>query len=85
MTRRVEYSRDAVRTLSRIDRRTASRLRHKIDQLASEPEALGNNVKGLKGEPGLMRLRVGDWRVIFTADLVVLLVVRIAPRGSAYD
>jgi mRNA-degrading endonuclease RelE of RelBE toxin-antitoxin system len=31
-----------------------------------------------------MRLRVGDWRVIYTADLVVLLVLKVAPRGSAY-
>jgi mRNA interferase RelE/StbE len=32
-----------------------------------------------------MRLRAGDWRVIYTADLVVLLVVKVAPRGAAYD
>jgi mRNA interferase RelE/StbE len=85
MTRRVEYSRDAVRTLSRIDRRTAIRIRGKVDQLARDPEALGNNVKALKGEPGLMRLRVGDWRVIYSEDGIVLLIVQVASRGSAYD
>lgn len=85
MAGRVEYSRDAVRTLSRIDRKTARRIREKLDLLAREPEALANNVTALKGQPELMRLRVGDWRVIYTESLVVLLVLRIAPRGSAYD
>ncbi len=85
MTRRVEYSRDAIKTLARIDRRTGRRIRDKLDQLAREPETLANNVTVLKGQPDLVRLRVGDWRVIYTERLVVLMVLRIAPRGSAYD
>jgi mRNA interferase RelE/StbE len=85
VTKHIEYSRDAVRTLTRIDRATSKRIRRKIEQLAREPEALANNVRALKGGGGLMRLRVGDWRVIYTEDLVVLLVVRVAPRGSAYE
>ncbi len=85
MSRRVEYSRDAAKTLMRIDRATSKRLREKIDLLATDPDALANNVRALRGGEGLMRLRVGDWRVIYTADLVILLVVKIAPRGSAYE
>lgn len=69
----------------RIDRATSRRIRDKIDLLATDPAALTNNVRALRGREGLMRLRVGDWRVIYTADLVVLLVVRVAPRGSAYE
>lgn len=85
MAKRVEYSREAVKTLSRIDHVTSRRIRQKVNQLASHPEALANNVSALKGGQGLMRLRVGDWRVIYTEDLVVLLVVKVSPRGSAYD
>lgn len=62
----------------------ASRIVTKIEQLATAPETLGNNVRALKGGDGLMRLRVGDWRVIYR-DGVVLRIVRIAPRGSAYE
>ena len=83
--RRVEYGRDAAKTLRRIDRATSRRIRGKIRQLARDPDSLANNVTALKGAEGLMRLRVGDWRVIYTADLVVLLVIRIAPRGGAYE
>jgi mRNA interferase RelE/StbE len=69
----------------RIDRATSKRIRDKIDLLATDPDARGNNVRALKGREGLMRLRVGDRREIYTADLVVLLVLKVAPRGSAYD
>jgi mRNA interferase RelE/StbE len=85
VARRVEYSSEATRTLMRIDRATSKRIREKVDLLAIDPEALANNVRALKGAEGLMRLRVGDWRVIYTADLVVLLVLKVAPRGSAYE
>jgi mRNA interferase RelE/StbE len=83
--RRVEYGRDAARTLLRMDRATARRIRSKVAQLAVDPEALANNVKALKGSDRLMRLRVGDWRVIYTEDLLILLVIKVAARGSAYD
>lgn len=65
MVREVEYSRQALRQLSRIDRATAERIVLKVEQLAAEPASLANNIKVLKGV-GLMRLRVGDWRVIYT-------------------
>jgi mRNA interferase RelE/StbE len=81
----VEYSRDATKTLLRMDRATAQRIRGKVAQLAAETDSLANIVRALRGGDGLMRLRVGDWRVIYTEDMQVLLVVRVAPRGGAYD
>lgn len=83
--RQVEYARDAAKILQRIDQATARRIRDKVRQYADDPASLANNVIVLKGGEGLRRMRVGDWRVIFTEDLVVVLVVRIAPRGGAYD
>ena len=83
--RRVEYHPKAVKILRRIDQATADRIRLKVRQLAEDPDSLANNVTAMQGEPGLMRLRVGDWRVVYTENLVVLLVVRIGPRGGIYD
>lgn len=83
--RRVEYSREAVKTLARIDRAASRRIRSKVEQLAADPGSLANNVSPLKGGKGLMRLRVGDWRVIYTETLIVVAVLRVAPRGSAYE
>jgi mRNA interferase RelE/StbE len=82
--KRVVYSRDAVKTLRRMPANTAQLIRSKVDLYAADPSAQANNVKMLRGEPGLFRLRAGDWRVLFTEDHIVVAIIRIAPRGSAY-
>lgn len=85
MKRRVVYSLAAIRTLRRMPANAARTVRTKITQYAGEPSALANNVKALKGEPGYLRLRIGDWRVAFSEAGEVIAIIRIAPRGSAYD
>ncbi|WP_420606258.1 type II toxin-antitoxin system RelE family toxin [Novosphingopyxis sp.] len=63
---RIIYSREALKALQRIDGLTANRIVAKIELLAAQPERLSNNIRRLKGsEKGLLRLRVGDWRVIY--------------------
>lgn len=84
MAKPITYTREARKALKRIDRATAGRIIGKIELLAMDPAALANNVRALKGGGGLMRLRVGDWRVIYR-DTTILAVIRIAPRGAAYD
>ena len=83
--KRITYSKDALRTLRRIPANVAVTIRTKVEQYAIDPAALTNNVKALKGEPGVFRLRVGDWRVLFTEEGEVLAIIRIAPRGAAYE
>ncbi len=64
----------------------ARTIRGKIERLAVNPYAPNNNIRALKGRPGY-RLRVGDWRVIYelSGDVLLVRVMTIAPRGSAYD
>ena len=81
----ITFSKDAVRTLLRMPANTARLIRAKLDQYASDPASLANNVKSLKGEPGVLRLRVGDWRVLFTETGDILAVIRVAARGDAYE
>ncbi len=69
----------------RMDRATSARIRAKIAQLADDPDSLANNITPLKGGDGLSRLRVGDWRVIYTETLVIVSVVRVGPRGGVYE
>jgi len=86
MSWRIEYSADALIALRRIPTNLARTIRTKIERLAANPFAPNNNVKALKGRPGY-RLRVGDWRVIYSLrrDVLVVHVLAIAPRGRAYD
>jgi len=80
----VEYRPRALKTLSKMPRNTAVRIRAKIDAYAQDPASQANNVKALKGTQGAIQLRVGDWRVIME-DGVVLVVMRIGPRGGVYE
>lgn len=85
MVKRIAYSRDAMKTLRRMPANTSKRIRSKVQTYAKDPESLANNVQPLKGERGTFRLRVGDWRIIFTENDDVVAVIRIAPRGSVYQ
>jgi mRNA interferase RelE/StbE len=80
----IRYTKTALKALARIPTVTARLIRDKIEQYAEAPTSLTNNVKKLKGRDGY-RLRVGDWRVIFDQDGVVLDVLQIGPRGSIYE
>lgn len=83
--KRITYSKDALRTLRRMTANVSALIRAKIEQYAADLASLAANVKALKGEPGVFRLRVGDWRVLFGEDGEVVAIVRIAPRGAAYE
>ena len=68
-----------------MSRNTARLIREKLDQLAQDPYAHNPNVTRLQGRPAY-RLRVGDWRVIYELedDRLVILVLKVAPRGGVY-
>jgi mRNA interferase RelE/StbE len=83
---RIEYSRDALKSLLRMPANTAKLIRTKVERLAADPFGANNNVKRLKGIDAF-RLRVGDWRVVYEIDrrTIVIFVIRIGPRGSVYE
>jgi mRNA interferase RelE/StbE len=75
----------ARKDLRRIDPRTRKRLLNAIARLAQGAELTGD-VKRLQGSHEY-RLRVGDWRVRFERQdrQLVIVIVRVLPRGRAYD
>lgn len=79
----IEYSRSAARSLTRMPRNRSIRIRNKIRADADDPSSQANNVKRLRGVDGLLRLRVGDWRVIMR-DAGRVQVLHIASRSRAY-
>ena len=79
----IAYSKTAQKALMRMPRNWAIRIRDKVNAYASDPASQANNVKALRGTDGMLRLRVGDWRVVM-CDGVVLEILDIKARGSAY-
>jgi len=79
----IVYSKTAQKALVRMPRNWAIRIRDKVSAYADDPVSQANNVKALQGMDRMLRLRVGDWRIVMS-DGVVLEIVDIKARGSAY-
>jgi mRNA interferase RelE/StbE len=82
---RVLFSKEAQRSLLSLPKPLAARIREKLAAIAENPYEHYSNVTKLQNRPGF-RLRVGDWRVIYEirGEELVILVVKIAPRGEVY-
>jgi mRNA interferase RelE/StbE len=83
--KRITYSKQAIKTLARIDRKTQMRLRARIEMLAADASDPRLDIKSLAGHAGSFRLRVGGWRVIYSATGLVLLIEKIGARGDVYN
>ena len=82
---KIIFAKDAQKTLLRLPRNTANLIRQKLEQLAEDPFTSSLNVKKLQNRTGY-RLRIGDWRVIYELqnDELIILILKIAPRGEVY-
>jgi mRNA interferase RelE/StbE len=81
----LEIKQSAQKELDALDERLFTRIDRKILALAESPRPAG--CKKLKGYNDLWRLRVGDWRVLYTIDDAAQLisVTRVAHRREAYE
>ena len=73
------YHKQAVKALEYMDAVTKRRIKNSIDGIPK------GDIKRLRGHTELYRLRIGDWRIVFSyPDDETLLIERIAPRGGVY-
>ena len=77
------YTRTAAAALRRHANR-AKLIRAKIAQYAGEASSQANNVKPLVGVDA-KRLRIGDFRVIFTETNDTITILDVGPRGGIYE
>ncbi|WP_309130784.1 type II toxin-antitoxin system RelE/ParE family toxin [Brevibacterium sp.] len=84
MSYEIELRPAAVRALKRIDHKDQTRIRGAIALLATDPRPPGATM--LKGRSGL-RIRVGDYRIIYTIedDRLLVVVVALGHRREIYD
>jgi len=81
---RVELRPAAVRALRKLDPPVARRVQGVITLLAQDPRPPAS--KPLAGRPGRWRVRVGDYRVIYTIDdnVLIVLVLSLGHRRDIY-
>ena len=83
----IRYSRDALKFLSKLDKRSIEKIREAITGLTINPPQ--GDIKLMKGfSDGRKRLRVGGWRVIYRIDsenkVEILFIIDIGNRGDIY-
>ena len=83
MTYRIELRPAAIRALKQIDHQDRDRIRGAIALLGENPRPPG--AKALQGRPGL-RVRVGNYRIIYTLqdDVLLIVVVALGHRSDIY-
>ena len=85
---RIEVKPTAEKQYLKLDKRTRKRIKKSLEELGVvENPLFHHNVRPLTGElKGDFRLRVGDWRLLFTSDKEkkIIHIYAILPRGNAY-
>lgn len=72
----------ALRALGKLDRQIAERIKVATEALRDDPRPSG--AKMLTGSHGLLRIRIGDYRVVYTVD-DQRRIVRVAAAGHRRD
>ncbi len=80
----IEFLRTALKELSKLPKDIQQRIAEKIEELKTNPCPPG--VKALKNGNGRLRLRVGDYRIIYRIeeDRLVIVIVKVGHRKSIY-
>ncbi|WP_206446166.1 type II toxin-antitoxin system RelE/ParE family toxin [Agrococcus sp. KRD186] len=83
MSYRIELRPAAARALRKVERQDRDRIRGAIALLAQDSRPPG--ARALQGRPG-WRVRVGDYRIIYTVrdDVLLIVVVALGHRRDAY-
>ncbi len=83
----IEWATNAVKDMRRLAARDRERVIDKIEQYAKNPSSMANQVITLTGGE-FMRLRVGNYRVIFSIErngAPTMVILRVRHRGNVYD
>ncbi len=85
MTYHVEIATAAVRQLRKLDRPAQRRVQAAIELLATEPRP--NGARKLVGGNGELRVRTGDYRIVYEIhdNVLLVLVIAVGHRRDIYD
>ena len=83
----IKYSRDSLKFLSKLDKKSVARIRAAIQDLTLTPPK--GDIKLMQGyDDDRKRLRVGSWRIIYKYgadnEIDILFIIDIGNRGDIY-
>jgi len=85
--KKIKYSKDAIKFLAKLDKKSVTRIREAIIGLTYNPPV--GDIKTMQGfNDGRKRLRVGSWRIIYRHEneetWEIIFVIDIGNRGDIY-
>lgn len=80
----IEFSRSADKTLEKLQDKDRLKIIDKLELLAQGYENL--DIKAMSGPGNMYRLRVGDYRIVYTQhfDILIIEVIKIGHRKEIY-
>jgi mRNA interferase RelE/StbE len=84
VTYRIKVTPAAARALKRVDHQHRDRIRGAIALLSQDPRPPG--AKAVQGRPGF-RVRIGDYRIVYTIqdDVLLVVVVTLGHRRDVHE
>lgn len=81
---KIEWKRSAVKELEKLPRKTLARVIEAVDDLGHDPYPDG--VRKLAGAERTYRIRVGDYRVLYSMfdDQLIIEIIRVKHRKDVY-
>ena len=84
---KIKYSKDSLKFLAKLDKKSVLRIREAINGLTLDPPV--GDIKPMQGyHDGRKRLRVGTWRIIYKYEneetVTIIFVIDIGNRGDIY-
>ncbi len=80
------YNSDSEKFLDKLDDKTYKKISLKLNKLKENPHKNNLDIKKLQGKENTFRLRVGDYRILYTLEnnILIIFVIKIGHRKDAY-
>lgn len=85
MSYTITFKKAASKQLRKLPKAVLATVASAVDDLANEPRP--DSCKKLKGTDDVYRIRVGDYRVLYTVDdsIITVEVIKVGNRKDVYD
>ncbi|MBC7568270.1 MAG: type II toxin-antitoxin system RelE/ParE family toxin [Spirosoma sp.] len=85
MSYTITFKKSASKQLRKLPKAVLANVASAVDDLANEPRP--DSCKKLKGTDDVYRIRVGDYRVLYTVDdsIITVEVIKVGNRKDVYD
>jgi len=82
---KIKFSKGAVKDIRKLPKTTVERILYKVFSLATNPTPPG--CRKIAGMENLWRVRVGNYRILYTVedDILLIEIIKIGHRKDVYD